>query len=207
MANGLSNRFLRVLATDISQAQLDLATFRPNIDYRCVAAEEIDIPPNSVDLVTVGCAVHWFDRDVFYRVAQRALNPRGIIAVWSNGWPYTGYSRIDEALCELKEQLLRDYWPNNSDLYLNGYRDLEFPFSEIQPPQFSMEIAKDLDELKGFLSTWCPSVRYFEEQAEDPVAKIAEQLDAAWIDAQPAMPLRIPIHLRVGSANFVDEVE
>ena len=53
----------RVLATDPSQGQLDQASQAPggNISYQQGRAEDIDLPDDSADLVTVAAGLHWFD--------------------------------------------------------------------------------------------------------------------------------------------------
>ncbi len=72
-ALGLIEHFDRVLATDASPEQLEHATPRERIEYRLARVEDVALEPGSVDLVTVGAAVHWFDLDPFYAAVRRAL--------------------------------------------------------------------------------------------------------------------------------------
>lgn len=51
----------RVIAIDSSTGQLEHAVQRPNIEYRLCPAEQLGdvVAPGSVDLITVGQALHW----------------------------------------------------------------------------------------------------------------------------------------------------
>src|SRR5215213_8237924 len=63
VATHLALHFKQVSATDISQKQLDEAPKLPNINYSISPAEHTAFPPHSFDLITVGQALHWFDRE------------------------------------------------------------------------------------------------------------------------------------------------
>ena len=82
-AQGLSSRFIQVIASDASALQIRHAKQINNIDYRLMSAEDTDIGDRSVDLITVAQALHWFDIAAFFKQAQRVLKDQGIIYVWS----------------------------------------------------------------------------------------------------------------------------
>ena len=81
LAVALASRFDRVVATDLSSNQIGNAVARPNIVYRVERAEHSMVADHSIDLITVGQAIHWFDFDTFYKEVHRVLTPDGIIAV------------------------------------------------------------------------------------------------------------------------------
>src|SRR5690348_9546246 len=56
----LAERFARVIATDASGEQVAAARQHPNVTYRVALAEESGLPNDTVGLVTVAQAVHWF---------------------------------------------------------------------------------------------------------------------------------------------------
>src|SRR4051812_31646957 len=60
-ARELSKYFNTVFATDISQKQIDNAYRADNIFYSLHPAEQTNLPAESIDLVTVSQALHWFD--------------------------------------------------------------------------------------------------------------------------------------------------
>src|SRR5262245_48334367 len=79
---GLAGHFERVIATDVSAAQLQHACRHPRIEYRVAPAEASGLPAGSVDLGTAAAAVHWFDLPRYYQEVLRVTRPGGVVAVW-----------------------------------------------------------------------------------------------------------------------------
>ena len=197
-AVGLAEHFQRVIATDINQEQLDHAIAHPRVHYSVSSAEQSSIGSGTVDLITVACGVHWFDRPTFYGTAKRVLAPGGVLAVWTYVWPVTGSKAVDLLLEQLKSEVLKGYWPQVSELYLNGYADLEFPFEELHPPSFSLSCPWGCDELLGFISTWSPVQRYLRQNGRSPLQEVEAEIKQAWNRERPAMPIQLPLYFRVG---------
>jgi ubiquinone/menaquinone biosynthesis C-methylase UbiE len=66
----LARYFGRVIATDESAEMIAQAPRDPKIEYRVAEAEDSGIATDSVDLVTVASAIHWFDLSKFYTEAR-----------------------------------------------------------------------------------------------------------------------------------------
>src|SRR6185295_5693490 len=81
----LAARFDKVIATDASREQIASATSHPKIEYRVAPAEQSGLLDNSVALVTVAQALHWFDFDRFYTEVKRVLTATGVFAAWAYG--------------------------------------------------------------------------------------------------------------------------
>ncbi|XP_067439351.1 putative methyltransferase DDB_G0268948 [Thunnus thynnus] len=82
----LAPYFTKVVGTDISGAQLEMALANsnpPNVSYRQCPAEELPFASGEVDLVTAMTAAHWFDRQRFLQEADRVLRPGGCLALLS----------------------------------------------------------------------------------------------------------------------------
>lgn len=82
---------------------------------------------NSVDLVTLAEAVHWFELPKFYSIATRLLRkPGGVIAIW-------GYNDMevsptfDPVMKRVRETTLPFYDPK-AQCFLDGYRTLPISF-------------------------------------------------------------------------------
>ncbi|KAM8722037.1 putative methyltransferase [Acanthopagrus schlegelii] len=78
--------FTKVVGTDVSLAQLEMALTNsnpPNVSYRQCPAEELPLASGEVDLVTAMTAAHWFDRPKFLLEADRVLRPGGCLALLS----------------------------------------------------------------------------------------------------------------------------
>ena len=78
----LSKYFKKVIATDISQKQLDNAAQAPNVFYSLQPAEHTNIESGSIDLITVAQAIHWFDFEKFYAEVKRVAHKNCVLAVW-----------------------------------------------------------------------------------------------------------------------------
>src|ERR1043165_2722415 len=64
--HNLAERFDKVVGTDASREQIASAKPRPNIEFRVAPAEESGLVNESVGLITVAQAIHWFDFERFY---------------------------------------------------------------------------------------------------------------------------------------------
>ncbi|MBL7663301.1 class I SAM-dependent methyltransferase [bacterium] len=197
-AVGLAEFFDIVLATDINKEQIDHAEPHHKIQYSVSPAEQNDFKSQSIDLITVACGVHWFDRKQFFETAKRLLIPKGVIAVWTYKWPWTNSKEVDRVLAKLKDTILENYWPQESKLYFSGYADIDFPFEEIQVPPFTLECDWQVEDLIGFISTWSAVQRYLRVNGKSPIELVKADLIAAWKSSPPKLPLELPLYFRVG---------
>ena len=68
--------FDRVIATDASEKQIANAQSHEIVEYRVAPAENSGIGSETLDLVMVAQALHWFDLDRFYGEVRRVLKNR-----------------------------------------------------------------------------------------------------------------------------------
>ena len=197
-AIGLSPRFEKVLATDPSGGQIQHATLRANIEYRVARAESSGLPAHSVNLVTAAQALHWFRTQAFFDEAKRVLGADGAIAVWGYGDPILDTKPLHDTLHAFNRGLLEDFWPPERKLLLSGYREVPFPFDEVETPRFELEMDWSLPELAGYLRTWSATARYVMERATDPVTDIERSLARDWGDPETPRVIRWPLYIRAG---------
>ena len=81
-ATGLARHYRSVIASDPSERQIALATPHDHVTYHVATAEHSALEDQSIDLIAVAQAVHWFDLDRFHAEVKRALKPAGLLAVW-----------------------------------------------------------------------------------------------------------------------------
>ena len=203
-AIGLAAHFDRVIGTDPSESQLDHAIGAPKVEYRCARAEATGLPDGSVDLVTAAQALHWFDAPAFFEEARRVLAPGGAVAVWGYGDPVLEDPELHAIVHEFNRGRLEPWWYPERKLLLDGYRTIDFPFTEISTPQFTLEQRWNLHQLAGLLRTWSATARYSAHHGVDPVAEVETELAEQWGD--PGMPrvVRWPLYLRAGRAESPD---
>jgi SAM-dependent methyltransferase len=178
-AVSLAQYFERVIATDASQAQIDAAVSHPRVRYRVAAAEESGLPGDSVDLVTVGQALHWFDTGRFFDEASRVLVPGGVLAAWCYELCRVSPD-CDRIVRGLYSDIVGTYWPPERRLIEERYAAIEFPGSELEAPVLAMNATWTVEDMLGYLRTWSACQRYRREQGSDPVERIDGELRAAW---------------------------
>ena len=180
-ALGLAEHFEQVMATDASDAQVAAAIPKPNVTYRVAPAEQSSLDANSVDLVTVGQALHWFDLLRFFAEAERVAKRGSVVAAWSYRMCEVD-AAIDAVLDELYAGIVDKFWPPERDIVDNEYRDIEFPAPLIAIPDFTMTATWSIEEMLGYLRTWSASKRYEAQHGKDPVAIIERRLRDTWGD-------------------------
>jgi SAM-dependent methyltransferase len=198
-AQELARHFNRVVATDASPEQIAHAIPHERIEYRVERAEEVDLAPGSVDLVTVAVAVHWFDLEQFYPAVRHVLAHEGILAVWTYHLPVIDPA-VDLILERYYREVLAGYWPERIEYLEQRYRTLPFPFDELTPPDFDMQADWELEHLAGFLSSWSATQRYQAERGMHPLRLIWPELAQAWEGPHRKRRVRWPLYHRIGRA-------
>ncbi len=195
VAISLADHFEKVFATDISQQQLDLAPARHNIAYALSSAEQTPFPDSQFDLVTVGQALHWFDRTRFFEEVKRVSKPDGLLAVW-------GYAQlriepaIDRIIMDFYNNTIGPYWDQARKLVEEEYRTIEFPFEEIQSPGFTIQVEWTVDQLSGYLSSWSATQKYINVNKKDPIISFMPILESIW-GREERKTIRFPLFLRL----------
>jgi SAM-dependent methyltransferase len=188
--------FQRILAIDPSEKQLLLSRSDSKIVYQCAPAEEMPVENQSVDLIVVAQAFHWFKPTVFFEEVRRVLKPGGVIAIWCYDVCQVN-PEIDAILVQFYSALLKDYWEKESAIVDDAYRSSPFPFVEMLPPQFEMKADWNIADLLGYLETWSAVQNYIAKNLSSPIDKISQQIQQAWGEDEK-ISVRWDISLRVG---------
>lgn len=177
-AKSLAEHFERVIATDASAEQIEAAPAHPDIEFRVAPAENSGIAAASVNLVTVAQALHWFDIDAFFDEATRVLKPGGLLAAWS--YEKTSVNANIDPILDTIFDDVEDYWPPERDIVMNRYRDITFPWPEVEVPPISMTESWVVDQMLGYCRTWSASKRCQSDRGVDHVANHEPDLRQAW---------------------------
>lgn len=193
----LAPHFKRVVATDLSEKQLQHAAQAPNIEYRLEHAEQTSLPDAACDMITVAQAAHWFDLDRFYAEARRVLRPGGVIAVIGYSLFETDFKAIDAAIDHFYHDVVGPYWDPERDYLDQKYRTLPFPFApEIEFPAHEMGLRWSREQLLGYLRSWSAVQHYMRRHGVDPVAAFEEKIRAVW-PAADEIAVHWPILTRI----------
>ena len=179
LAVGLTAFCHRVIATDASAEQVHNARSHPRIEYRVAPAEASGLPAASVDLVTVGQALHWFDHARFASEVERIVVPGGLFVCVSYATCQVDRD-IDAVVATLYVDLLDAYWPPERKLVEDRYATIELPGAELAFPELAVTTTWGVDTMLGYLRTWSATRRYERDRGEDPVSMIEARLREAW---------------------------
>src|SRR6266496_3646336 len=196
-AVGLASVFDHVIATDASEKQITNAEPHQRVDYRVAPAENSGIKSETLDLIMVAQALHWFDLDRFYAEARRVLKPNGVFA--ASAYKFFHITPEIDRLVNHRyyDKVVGSFWPPERAL-VEKFEELPFPFSEIQTPSFEMIAQWNLKHLLGYLRSWSATQRFIAANKRDPLKAIADDLRAAWGDPGQMRKVVWPLILRVG---------
>lgn len=213
LAVALAERFTRVIATDVSQAQLDAAVPHPRVEYRCVPAESSGLADASIDLVVAAQAAHWFDWPRFIAEVERVARPGALVALVSYGNVVID-GEPGRELARYHTEIAGPYWPAGREHVENGYRDLRMPWPAVTPPGpdrggalpalpvggavapgIIMTSEWTREELVGYVSSWSATARLVERHGPGEFEALGARLAAMWPDNERRL-IRWPLTLR-----------
>ena len=194
-AVGLAEHFAKVIATDASAQQIESAHPHPSISYRVAAAEASGIDSNSVDLILVAQALHWFDMGLFFTEAKRVSKKSGILtlATYTHG---RINPEIDAILWKFYHETTGPYWPPERELVEANFESIQFPFPELPSRQFEIRQQWNLAKLAGYLRTWSATKKFIAACGFDPVDSLMQELASVWHDREQARRVTWPLKLR-----------
>ena len=190
----LAEVFDRVIATDASEKQVARAAANSRVQYQVAPAEQSGLDTQSVDLVAVAQALHWFDLDRFYAEVRRVLKPGGVFAAWAYKLA-TVEPAIDLVVNRYYSDVVGKYWPAERVL-VEKFEELPFAFEEIGVPQFEMVAEWTVEHLLGYLRTWSATQRFMAAEERDPLAEVERELRAVW--GHESRPVVWPLTVRAG---------
>lgn len=198
-AIALAKKFKHVMATDLSENQIQHAQQRSNITYQVCCAEKTPFPDHYFDLVTVAQALHWFDFDLFYPELKRVLKHEGIFAAWCYDLSRVN-PKVDRVIDTFYNTILGPYWDKCRWLIDEKYQTIPFPLKKIDSPPFAIELAWDLTQYVNYISkTWSATQSYFKQHGFNPIDLILSDLENAWGESAQSRKITWPIYLLLGT--------
>lgn len=197
VAAELSKFFGRVEATDISKEQLENAKKKENIHYSLQQAEKTDFPSQNFDLIISAQAAHWFDLPEFFKEVRRCLKPDGIVMLIGYGL-FSSNEPTNEIIQHFYKEIIGPFWDPERKHLEEAYQSFDFPFAEIETPDFVQNYTWDIEHLLGYLRTWSAVKHYEKKKKKDPVALIEEELRKAFGEENS---IRFPVFMRMGKLS------
>lgn len=200
---GLAARFAHVHASDPSAQQIarhwadrEETGIARRVALAVERGERTDLPDASVQLVAIAQALHWFDRGRFFAECERVLMPGGVLAAWG----YADFLAPDgmvDAVAAFRAQI-EPHWPPERAQIDAQYAGYDWPFPALPTPALRLEAEWPLAQFLRYLSSMSASARCLADTGDDPVARHAATLAAAWGEAGDLRTLQWPlfVHLR-----------
>lgn len=143
----------RVVGLDISWNMLANASHDERIRYVQAQAEATPLQSGSVPIMSTALAFHWFDRHQFLREAWRALDAKGMLLVYTNG--FTGIMREDPAFQNWARQVYPERFPvpPRDSKPLTAEEAASSGFRFIKEDNYENEVSFAAEELVAYLTT------------------------------------------------------
>jgi ubiquinone/menaquinone biosynthesis C-methylase UbiE len=197
-AVALAGQFKKVIATDISPAQIDKAARKANIDYLVCPAESTPFADNTFDLVTVAQAYHWIKWNEFKKEVTRVSKPNAVVAIWTYYSHTTGDHEIDKAVREFYENITKPYWDYERRYVEELYETVDFDYERLPPKNFESVLFWKRQDLIGYISTWSAIQKYMKVNGRSPVPGIEQIIDRLWPEHE-VKKVVFPIYLKLGA--------
>jgi SAM-dependent methyltransferase len=194
----LTPHFDRVIATDASPVQVAAAPEIEKTHFVVADSERVPLADGSIDLVAVAQALHWFVGETFFAEVKRVVRPAGVFAAWTYGMPHLESEAVEKVVHGFINGLLGPYWPPEIRLVLDGYASIDLPFEELETPDFELTVEWTLARFLGFVSTWSAVGRFHDELGEDPVPRLAKELEGIWGNEEDFRSIGWRLDLRAG---------
>lgn len=186
--------FEQIVATDLSESQLQSAPYFENVSYQIQIAEQTIFANQSFDLISVAQAIHWFDFEKFYAEVRRTLKVNGLLAVVGYGLLEIQDQQVNTMIQALYYEKLAGCWDAERRYIDEAYQTIPFDFDEITVPKFSMTYQWTAAQLLKYLSTWSAIKNYQDQYAEHALLDLAEYLQ----DLEQKFEITFPVFLRLG---------
>lgn len=194
-AKVLAQKFDKVLATDISEKQMENGFQTSNITYSVSPAEKSSFLNQTFDLITVAQAAHWFKLNLFCNEVERVAKPGCVIALWGYGLLSVN-PEFDTQLKDFYKNVVGPFWDPERKLIDEAYATIPFPFREINCPQFSFTKQWNIAHLEGYLNTWSATQKYIAATNLNPVTKFIEANANAF--GEGVQEVKFPLFMRLG---------
>ncbi len=196
----LARYFEKVMATDISEKQLQQAIPNDTITYSISTAEQTSFPDNSFDCITVAQAYHWFQFDAFEKEVGRIAKPGAVVAIW-------GYSLVvceDEALNVLIKSFYVDtvgpYWDKERRYIDDHYSTVPFPYEPLPSKEFQINVQWNRQQLIGYFNTWSSVQHFIKAHQYNPVEELAAAFEKVW-PGDGSRNFYFPLFLKLGKVT------
>lgn len=166
-----SSYFKRIYGFDVSENQIKEAKRLNNnekISFFVSPSETLPVDNETVDLISVAAALHWFEISAFFTECKRIIKPNGTLAVFFYSLPKISRSVRFEARIEEAHIFLKPYFAKNVFLNETRFKSIDFPFRKVERDiSFKNEMKWKVDHLIQFVQTLSAYQTFCSKHAEN----------------------------------------
>lgn len=196
VAARLLPHFSHVIGIDHDPRLIAEALRHSTVDYRVGNALQLRVDSGSVDLLTVGNALHWFDQAAFWKEVERVLKPGGVLAVLQHKRTFTGSKEFDELVEKDLGEILRPYGDPRMCAGRKNFEMTRLPFPSGPAVRDFVAFTWALTDFKDYLGTMSQNILYREVHGEPPTKSLDDRLSEAWGEEVPTRRVVFPYLLR-----------
>jgi SAM-dependent methyltransferase len=193
----LADRFKKIIASDISEAQMSEAPRRDNIEYVLSSGESTPFKENTFDLITVSQAYHWLDWAAFRQEASRVGKKGTVIAIWTFHRHAVEDDAVNKAVRAFYKDITEPYWEAERRFVDEKYETIEFDYEPLPSREFEAVLYWTRDDLLGYISTWSALKNYTKQHGSSLLPIIQKQLIQLW-PGNEAKRVIFPVYMRMG---------
>ncbi len=166
-----------------------------NVTLAIEPGERTVLADDSVQLVAVAQALHWFDREAFFAECARVLAPGGVLAAW--GYPdFIVPDGMEAAVADYRA-MIEPHWPPERVQIDTRYAGYDWPFPALPAPRLSLQATWSLPRFIGYLSSNSARAPCLAATGIDPVERHGPALAAAWGEVDAVRTIRWPLFLHL----------
>jgi ubiquinone/menaquinone biosynthesis C-methylase UbiE len=193
----LARYFEKVMATDISEKQLQQAQPHEKITYTVSTAEQTPFDSNSFDCITVAQAYHWFQFEAFGKEVMRIAKPGAIVAIWGYSLVVCSAEAINALIKTFYRETVGPYWDKERRYIDDHYTTVPFPYEPLPSKEFKITVEWNRQQLIGYFNTWSNVQHFIKAHQYNPVDELATALEQLWPD-DSSRNFYFPVFLKLG---------
>ncbi|XP_065191179.1 putative methyltransferase DDB_G0268948 isoform X1 [Sycon ciliatum] len=175
--------FKRIHGMDISQAQINEATkalgrcdnaIQRQIDFQVNDAHSaLPFKENSIDMVAVIQALHWFDHAALYKSIDKVLKPGGSFLALMYGHAEVLHEAAQIQFLETYFGELGRYWPPEARHAASLYYEMPVPYKPVERLWHILDFDTPVSNLAGLISSYSAYHKY---SAQHPDTTILDDM-------------------------------
>lgn len=161
--------FDKIIGMDVSESQIKNAFQNEKIIYKVGKSEDTGLENESVDLITVAQALHWFEFDPFFKEVDRILKKGGVLACWGYPLNYFEEEAATNALIHFFEDIDK-YWHPKRKILDHKYKDVKFIYpNTLKKMTFQNKKKMTIENYMNYIRTWSSVITYIEKNQNDEI--------------------------------------